>query len=61
VFGIMASVFRVFRGPILLEPEKVRDITMTSVLLHNFLRKSRSSNSIYTPPGIFDTVNNDGM
>lgn len=61
VFGIMTSVFRVFRGAILLEPEKVRDVTMTCVLLHNFLRKSRSSNSIYTPPGIFDTENNDGI
>lgn len=60
VFGIMTSVFRIFRGPILLEPEKVSEITMTCVLLHNFLRKSKSSKSIYTPPGSFDSENNDG-
>jgi len=60
VFGIMVSVFRVFRGPILLEPEKVTTITMTCVLLHNFLRRSKSSSSFYTPPGIFDSESNDG-
>lgn len=45
VFGIMTSVFRIFRGPILLEPEKVTEITMTCILLYNFLRKSKSSSS----------------
>lgn len=61
VFGIMTSVFRIFRGPILLEPEKVTEITMTCTLLHNFLRRSKSSSSIYTPPGIFDSKDNDGI
>jgi len=51
VFGIMASVFRIFRGPILLEPEKVQEITMTCVLLHNFLRRSKSSS--YTHHQVF--------
>lgn len=37
VFGIMASVFRVFRKPMLLEPDKVTNVTLTCVLLHNFL------------------------
>jgi len=59
VFGIMASVFRIFRGLILLDPEKLMDITMTCILLHNFLRRSKSSSSLYTPPGIFDSENND--
>lgn len=49
VFGILASVFRIFRKPILLEPHKVTEITMTFVLLHNFLRKSRSSSTRYLP------------
>lgn len=62
VFGIMVSVFRIFRGPIiLLEPEKVQEITMTRVLLHNFLRRSKSSSSLYTPPGVFDSENKDGI
>lgn len=61
VFGIMASVFRIFRRPVILEPEKVQEIAITCVLLHNFLRKSKSSSSLYTPPGVFDSENNDGI
>lgn len=57
VFGIMASVFRVFRKPMMLDPEKVTNVTLTCVLLHNFMRKSHSSAKMYTPPGTFDTEN----
>lgn len=53
-FGILSSVFSVFRKPILLNEQKVTNITMTCVLLHNFLRKSKTSSSSYTPPGVFD-------
>lgn len=55
VFGIMSSVFRVFRRPILLDTEKVTNITMACALLHNFLRKSKTSSSKYCPQGTFDT------
>lgn len=54
VFGIMSSVFRVFRRPILLDTKKVTTITMACALLHNFLRRSKSSSSRYCPPGTFD-------
>jgi len=54
-FGIMSSVFRVFRKPILLNEQKATDITMTCVLLHNFLRKSKTSKTSYSPPGAFDS------
>lgn len=54
-FGIMASVFRVFRRPILLNPDKVTNVTMTCALLHNFLRKSKTSSSNYCPQGTFDS------
>lgn len=57
----MTSVFRVFRKPIALEPEKVSLITMTCVLLHNFLRKSNVSRSTYSPPGTFDSEENGGL
>lgn len=57
VFGIMSAVFRVLRKPILLQPNKVTDIVMTCVLLHNFLRRSKKSRPIYSPVGIFDTDN----
>lgn len=55
VFGILASVFRVFRKPMVLEPEKATNVTLTCVLLHNFLRRSKVSRRRYTPPGTFDT------
>ncbi|XP_050293936.1 uncharacterized protein LOC126734379 [Anthonomus grandis grandis] len=55
VFGIMAAIFRIFRKPMQLEPEKASKIVLTCVLLQNFLRRSRSSTHVYTPPGTFDT------
>lgn len=55
VFGIMSATFRVLRKPILLSPEKVTNKVMTCVLLHNYLRKSRTSTSLYSPKGAFDT------
>lgn len=57
-FGIMASVFRVFKKPIALEVEKASIVTMTCVLLHNFLRTSSTSRNIYTPRGALDMYEN---
>lgn len=37
-FGIIANMWRVFRAPILLQPEKVIKITLATLILHNFLR-----------------------
>lgn len=54
-FGIMFSVFRVFRRPMLLNPEKVTNTTMACALLHNFLRKNITSSSNYCPQGTFDS------
>jgi hypothetical protein len=54
VFGIMASIFRVFRKPMLLQPEKVDKIVLACVHLHNYLRK-HSSKATYNPPGTFDS------
>lgn len=54
-FGIMSAVFRVLRKPMLLDPEKASLITMTCLYLHNFLRKSRSSSTRYTPVGTLDS------
>ncbi|XP_055936761.1 uncharacterized protein LOC129966363 [Argiope bruennichi] len=52
VFGKMASVLRIFRKPMALQADKVSNVTLACVLLHNFMRKSPSS---YSPPGTFDT------
>ncbi|KAL7637993.1 UNVERIFIED_CONTAM: hypothetical protein RMT77_011606 [Armadillidium vulgare] len=53
-FGILASVFRVLRKPMLLQPQKASLVTMTCVVLHNFLRKSETSCSTYSPIGTVD-------
>lgn len=59
-FGIMTAVFRVFRRPMNLQPEKARIIIECCVLLHNFLMKSRNSQNKYAPQGTFDTGGNNG-
>lgn len=41
-FGILVTKFRIFKKPIPFNPEKVSLITMTCILLHNFLRKCAS-------------------
>lgn len=52
-FGILVTRFRIFKKPIQLNPEKVKLLTLTCILLHNFLRKSSSLN-IYSLHGTVD-------
>lgn len=54
VFGILSSVFRVFRKPLLLDPEKATNVTLSAIYLHNYLRNSPSK-KIYCPPGTLDS------
>ena len=54
-FGILASRFGVFQKPIPLCPEKVEVLVLAACVLHNFLRSRSSSESIYSPPGTFDS------
>lgn len=54
VFGILASVFRIFRTPMLIQPKKAAMVSMTCALLHNFLRRSNTSRQKYTPKGSLD-------
>src|SRR3978361_618734 len=56
----MASVFRVFKKPLLLQPNTVSQLTMTCVLLHNFLRRSKTSVQLYTSPGTLDSYDENG-
>lgn len=58
VFGIMAAVFRIFRTPMMLCPDKANTIIKTCVMLHNFLRRSKTSRTSYTPQGTFDDEQN---
>lgn len=57
VFGILSSVFRVLRKPMLLEPETATKVTLSILHLHNYLRKT--SLSVYNPPGTFDSECSD--
>lgn len=54
-FGIMTSIFRVFGKPMQLKVENAEKITKACTYLHNYLRKSKTSRPLYTPPGSFDT------
>ena len=56
VFGL-ASVFRVLRKPMLLEPVKAQ-LIMTIACLYNFLSRSPDSAAVYTPPGTFNYEEN---
>lgn len=54
-FGLLASVFRIFRKPIEIKVEStVVDIVLTCVYLHNFLRSQPDSARYYSPQGCFD-------
>lgn len=57
----MAAKFRIFKKTISIELEKVSIITMTCVLLHNFLRRNETAASIYTPLGTIDICDNTGV
>jgi hypothetical protein len=48
----------VLRKPVLLEPEKAQLVVVTVACLHNFLRRSPDSATIYTQPGVFDFEDN---
>lgn len=61
VFGVLSSVFRVLRKPLLLEPEPAITVVMACIVLHNFLRKSRHSSHRYNPPGTFDIFDGDNL
>ncbi|XP_045495296.1 putative nuclease HARBI1 [Colias croceus] len=60
-FGILTARFRIFKKHIPLEPTKASIVTMTCLYLHNFLRKSTSSQNIYSPPGSFDIYQNEDL
>ena len=58
LFGILSNRWRVFRSPIELSPDKVEDIVLATLILHNYLRKI--SSSIYCPIGLADIETGDG-
>lgn len=54
-FGLLASVFRIFRKPIEVKVEStIVDIVLGCVYLHNFLRLQPDSTRHFCRPGCFD-------
>ena len=53
-FGILANCQRVFRKPFLLEPKKVKAITLAVLTLHNWLRKESDIGKVYFSPTLVD-------
>lgn len=60
-FGLLSSVFRLFRKPLCLNVENAEVVVTACLYLHNFLRKSATSGAIYAPPGTFDGETTDGL
>lgn len=60
-FGVAAARFRVLQKSLLLQPKTAEVIVMTVAHLHNFLRKSSTSCSLYTPSGTFDKEDEGGL
>jgi hypothetical protein len=61
-FGIMATKWRIFRKPIIMEPENVDFVIKACCALHNFILKCESASPMslrrYLNSDCFDTTNN---
>lgn len=61
-FGILTCIFRIFRKPIMLSVKKARTVVECAVMLHNFLRRSKTSSHTYSPGSMFDSyIEEDGV
>ncbi|OXA39154.1 protein ANTAGONIST OF LIKE HETEROCHROMATIN PROTEIN 1 [Folsomia candida] len=61
-FGVMSKRFRIFRRPIVAQPQHVESIIKACIALHNFLRTqdlSAPSLDPYCPAGFVDTGDED--
>ena len=54
-FGILANRWRIFRRPFALEPEKVKIITLSALIMHNWLQSVLSSGKIYIPQSLVNS------
>ena len=54
ILGILGNRWRCFRSPFLLCAEKVQQITMAILTLHNWLRRVIASRHIYCPSTLID-------
>lgn len=60
-FGLLASVFRVFRRPLMVKVENAEIVTKTCIHLHNYLRRNKRSRELHCPPGTLDSETQDGL
>ena len=58
-FGLLASVFRIFRKPLIVKHSTADDITLACAYLHNFLRRNSTAKQLHSPPGTLDFENTD--
>ncbi|XP_050516576.1 uncharacterized protein LOC126891442 [Diabrotica virgifera virgifera] len=54
-FGLLRSVFRIFRTPTELKTDTIEEVVLACVCIHNFLRQSRQSRHLYCPPCTLDS------
>ena len=59
MFGILANRLRIFHTTMHLSPERATSITLSALVLHNFLLKSQSK-SVYCAPGLIDQEDTQG-
>jgi hypothetical protein len=57
--GLLASVYRVFRRPLLVNLDHCEAGTAAALYLHNFLRMIATSKSIYASPSTFDLADTE--
>jgi len=57
--GLLASVFRIFRKPLIVKPSTAEDITLACVYLHNFFRRNSAAKQLRSPPETLDFENTD--
>lgn len=57
-FGILAARWRIFRRPMIAEPNKAVTYTKAAIVLHNYLRTLESS--VYCPAGFSDCEDASG-
>jgi len=53
-FGLLASIFRILRKPLIIKPSTAEDITLACVYFHNFLRRNSAAKQLHSPPGTLD-------
>ena len=51
-FGILAARWRIFRRPLIADPNRAVIFSKAAIVLHNYLRTTEST--VYCPPGFID-------